>query len=156
MLVTLAMLSPAHAQDRVPAGRGAPGQAATLTRSASTYQVLESRVVQALLDKDARALGQLLADDFEVWSAERSGATSRLDWQRAGFAAAQPARIRDLTVREFGGVAVVSFLLQGTPTARPPSPAVFVVDIWTQATHTLEVRYMSIPMSPAPDQQRRE
>jgi hypothetical protein len=154
-LVVLAMLSPALAQDRAPAGRGAPGQT-TLTRGASKYQALESRLIQALQDRSGSQLDQILGSDFEVWSAERSGPTSRQDWQKAAFAMrVQASRMRDLTVREFGETAIVSFLLQGDP-AVIGAPTVFVVDVWTQGTNTLRVRYLSTPAKPAPDERRRE
>jgi hypothetical protein len=154
-LVVLAMLSPAFAQDRAAAGRGAPGQT-TLTRSASKYQDLEIALIRALQDRSDSRLNQILANDFEVWSAERSGPTSRQDWQKAAFATrTQPSRIRDLTVREFGEMAVVSFLLQGGPAGRGVPP-LFVVDIWTQSTNTLNVRYLSTPAKAAPDERRRE
>ena len=155
-LIALAMLSSTLAQDRVPAGRGAPGQA-TLTRSASKYQALENSLIQALADKSHSALNRMLAADFEVWSAERSGPTSRQDWEKAAFATGiQPSRIRDLTVREFGDVAVVSFLLAGDPASRGTSPIVFFVDVWTQSTNVLNVRYLSTPAKPAADQGRRQ
>lgn len=66
----------ALAQDRAPAGRGASGQP-TLTRSASKYQGLELALIEALRDHREAALAQMLAIDFEVWSAERSGPTAR-------------------------------------------------------------------------------
>jgi hypothetical protein len=150
------MLSLAFTQDRAPAGRGAPGQS-TLTRSASKYQALELRLIEALQDRSTSQLDQILATDFEVWSAERSGSTSRQDWQIAAFAArVQPSRMRDLTVRELGDVAVVSFLLQSGTAGRGAPPTVFVVDIWTASTNTLNARYLSSPAKPAPDQGRRE
>jgi hypothetical protein len=155
-LVVLAILSSAFAQDRAPGGRGAPGQP-TLTRSASKYQALEVSLIEALGDRSGSKLDRILAGDFEVWSAERSGPTLRQDWQKAAFATrVQPSRIRDLTVREFGEIAVVSFLLEGDPAGRGATPTVFVVDIWTQSTNTLNVRYLSTPAKPAPGQLRRQ
>ena len=157
-LVVLAMISPAFAtsaQDRAPTGRGAPGQA-TLTRSASKYQTLELTLIQALQSRSDSQLNTILASDFEVWSAETSGPTSRQDWQKAAFASrGQPTRVRSLTVREFGDTAIVSFLLQGN-SSRGVAPTLYIVDVWTQSTNTLNVRYVSVPAKPAPAEPRKE
>jgi hypothetical protein len=155
-LLVLAMLSLGFVQERAPTGRGAAGQT-TLTRSASRYQDLEIRLIQALQDRSDSTLNQLLANDFEEWSAERSGATSKRAWRQAAFAMrVQPSVVRDLTVREFGDTAVVSFLLEAEPTGRDAPATAFVVDIWTRSTNTLQVRYRSIPVKPAPDRRRHE
>jgi hypothetical protein len=156
--VALAMLSPAllaSAQDRAPTWRGAPGQA-TLTRSASKYQSLELTLIQALQSRSDSQLNAILASDFEVWSAETSGPTSRADWQKAAFASrGQPRGIRSLTVREFGDTAVVSFLLQ-EDSSSSVTPTLFIVDVWTESTSKLKVRYVSVPARPAPVEGRKE
>jgi hypothetical protein len=158
-LVVLATLSPAFtasAQDRAPTGRGAPGQT-TLTRSASKYQSLELTLIQALQDRSDSQLNTILSSDFEVWSAETSGPTSRADWQKAAFASrGQPRAIRSLTVREFGDTAVVSFLLQDDSSSGSATRTLFVVDVWTEGTNRLNVRYVSAPAKPAPAERRRE
>jgi hypothetical protein len=155
----LAVLSPAFAvsaQDRAPTGRGAPGQT-TLTRSASKYQALELTLIQALQSRIDSQLNTILASDFEVWSAETSGPTSRADWQKAAFASrGQPTRMRSLTVREFGDTAIVSFLLQDDSSRGFATPAIFIVDVWTGSTSKLNVRYVSLPAKPAPDEGHRE
>jgi hypothetical protein len=133
----------------------APGQA-TLTRSASTYQALELTLLQAVDDRNRVQLGRILSEEFEVWSAERVGPLSRRDWEAASFAAPPgPSRIRELTVREFGDVAVVSFLLDTGPPGRSSS-TIFVVDVWAESTRTLRVRYESTPAHPATGDRRRE
>ena len=53
-------------------------------------------------------------------------------------------RVRDLAVREFGDVAVVSFFLDPTAHGKTRSP-LYVVDVWRQAEHKLAVRYVSQP-----------
>jgi len=112
--------------------------------------------MDALREKNTSQIDRLLAADFEVWSAERSGPTSRHDWQEA--AASNPAaRIRNLTVREFGETAVVSFLLESGATRRTAtSKVLFVIDIWNATAGTLAVRYVSTPAAPAPDDRRHE
>ena len=75
-LVLLAVLSQAFAQQETSRGRGSPGHT-TLTRSASKYRALEMNLVQALLDRRDAEVDQIVARDFEVWSAEQSGPTSR-------------------------------------------------------------------------------
>jgi hypothetical protein len=159
-VVVLAVLAspalPLLAQDRAPTGRGAPGQA-TLTRSASKYQALELTLIQALQSRSDSQLNTILASDFEVWSAEISGPISRADWQKAAFASrGQPTRIRSLAVREFGDTAIVSFLLQGDSSRGSATPTLFIVDVWTGSTSKLNVRYVSVPAKPAPDEGRRE
>ena len=156
-LLVLAMLSlgfvarpGAHGPRARPVDRPSPAAPAGTRRS-------RIRLIQALQDRSALELDASCSpNDFEVWSAERV----RCDVE-AGLAArrpspaAQPSRVRDLTVREFGDTAVVSFLLQGEG-AQASSPALFVVDVWTQSTSRLAVRYVSVPARPVPDDHRRE
>jgi hypothetical protein len=153
VLAALALLVPALLHAQAPAARGAAAPA-TLTRSASKYQSLEFALIQAAADGDQAQLARLLPDDFEVWSAERTGAVSRQAWLQTATRV-RDTRIRDLTVREFGDIAVVSFLQ--THTSGPgPTSTTFVVDVWSQSAGTLTVRYLSTPARPAPNQGRRE
>src|SRR4051794_21381714 len=95
LLISLAIVSPVLAQSRSPVERGGPAQAGTLTRSAAKYRDLEIKLTQALREKSAGPLDQMLADDFEVRSAERADAMSRQDWQKSEFAAkVQPSRVQ--------------------------------------------------------------
>jgi hypothetical protein len=142
------------AQGPVPGGRG--GATETLTRSAGKYQDLEMQLIRALEDKSQDALDRILAEDFEVWSAERTEPTSRQDWTRAGFTArVRSSRVRQITVREFGDTAVVSFLLERQLTAAGVTSTLFVVDVWNAAANRLSVRYVSVPRRPAPAQKRK-
>jgi hypothetical protein len=120
LLIVLALLSSLlYSQNQTRAGGESPGNAAgTLTRSASRYHDLETRLLQALQDKNDQEVTQLLSDDFEMWSAEKTGSTSRREWQRGWFESNLSSfRIREITVRELGEIAVVSFLLNRRTTS---------------------------------------
>jgi hypothetical protein len=136
------------AQNQAPVPHGTGG---TLTRSASRYKGLETALLQAQQDKDQNTAARILADDFEVWSAEQTDATPREIWeQRWGIENLTWFRIRNLTVREFGDTAIVSFLMdrRGDSNGKPLAPTSFVVDVWRQKTGKLSVRYISNPGHP--------
>ena len=140
-------------------GRGGPpaqGSTGALTRSASKYFDLETRLLGALQDRHAADSSALLASDFEVWSAERADATTRDAFIAAGLPAGiRSFRVRGITVRELGDQAIVSFLLElREPTGTTRSTA-FVVDVWSVRTNQLTVRYVSQPAKPAVADARR-
>ena len=138
------------AQSQAPAAHGAGG---TLTRSASKYKDLETALLQAQQDKRQDDVNRMVDDDFEVWSAEKNEPTPRDVWVQ-GWMTGNSSwfQIRNVAVREFGDIAVVSFLLdrRGEMGDKPVTPTVFVVDVWRQGTSKLVVRYVSSPGKPAP------
>ena len=147
----------ASAQPLPPGVRGGPVGGGMLTRSASKYQALETRIQQALQARTASELDALVPADFEATSAERAGAQSRDEWQHAGAVpAARTFRIRELTVREFGPQAIVSFLLERQRAGATVPSTTFVVDVWDTVADTLQVRYESVPARPVASSGRHE
>lgn len=137
------------AQSQAPAAHDAGG---TLTRSASKYKGLETALLQAQQDKKQDAVKQMMDDDFEVWSAEKNEPTPREAWEQ-GWMSGNLSwfQIRNVAVREFGNLAIVSFLLdrRGSVGEKAMTPTVFVVDVWRQDSGKLAVRYVSSPGKPA-------
>jgi hypothetical protein len=87
------------------------------TRSVSRYLALE---------RDTQALPSRLAPDFEYRTAASAEVRDARAWERA-----QPRstpRIRDLTVREEGDLAIVSFLADSGGRTH------FIVDVWRGET----------------------
>ena len=145
----------ASAQSRLPPGvdgnRGAP--AAMATRSVSHYLDLERALADALHERRRDAVQQMLAPDFEVRSAAALDAVPAADWLAEQLRAAPAVRVRDLAVREFGDVAVVSFWVDAAGPGARRSP-LYVIDVWQQGK--LAARYLSEPAHalPAPARPR--
>jgi hypothetical protein len=137
------------AQDQAPTGgRPSGGRTETPTRGVVKYKAMERALLQAQQDKQQEAVGKLLAEDFEVWSAEANEPTPReIFEQKATGANISWFQIRNMAVRDFGSVAIVSFLLdrRGEMNGKAVTPTVFVVDVWQQQTGKLAVRYISAP-----------
>jgi hypothetical protein len=147
----------ASAQSRLPPGvdghRGAPG--AMATRSVSHYLDLERALADALHARRRDAAQQMLAPDFEARSADSLDAVPAADWLTEQLRQAPAMQVRDLAVREFGDVAVVSFWADiASPGARR-SP-LYVIDVWQQPQARLAARYVSQPVHalPAPPRPR--
>jgi Domain of unknown function (DUF4440) len=147
----------ASAQSRLPPGvdgsRGAPG--AMATRSVSHYLELERALADALHARRRDAVQQMLAPDFEVRTAEALDAVPAADWLAEQLRAAPAMRVRDLAVREFGDVAVVSFWVDAAVPGARRSP-LYVIDVWQQGQGKLAARYLSQPAHalPAPARPR--
>lgn len=142
------------AQDQPPTGgRPAGGRTVTPTRTVVKYTALEENLFQALQDNNAAGLDKILADNFEAWAAEKLPPTPRADWMKMFLGNLKTFRVRNMAVREFGDVAVVSFLLErtGDVNGKPLSPVLFIVDVWKLSGDKLAVRYASAPADPAPD-----
>ena len=62
------------------------------------------------------------------------------------------ADIRNLNVREFNDIAVVSFLLDSRRIVKRKivTSTRYVVDIWRQSPHQLIARYVSVPSAAPP------
>jgi hypothetical protein len=121
----------------------------TATRSVSLYLERERTLAAALDRRDRAAVEGLLADDFTARTPASPDALDREPWLRAALGGrARESRVRDLTVREEGDVAIVSFLLDGGATTQ------FVVDVWKPSTGKLLARHVSVGTS-APAAPRR-
>jgi len=146
LLAFAALTLAASAQNRLPPGvDGSANAPAMATRAVSQYLDLERSLAAALQERRRDAVQAMLDADFELRSAESLDAVNGADWlasqMRPGAAA---MRVRDLAVRDFGDVAVVSFFLDATAPGAPRS-TLYVVDVWRQAEHKLAVRYVSQP-----------
>jgi hypothetical protein len=118
------------------AGQNAGGKQIMATRSVVAYQELEASLEDAARRGDRDALSRLLGADFEC----RTGQTTlgRDEWmEKQAGAAAIP---RDLSVREFPGFSVVTFVLDTRGGRDRNSPVYFVVDIWNSESRRLEMR----------------
>ena len=133
----------ALAQPGVPGLRGAGGGMAT--RSVSHYLDRERGLQDALERRDRTAVLALLADDFTLRTSATADVESGEDWLRREFAAApSEGFVRDLSVREFEDLAVVSFLLDSARSGRRANAVWFVVDVWRPSAHRLLTRSMTL------------
>lgn len=150
-LLMAAALSIAAQPGPPPGVRGAEN--AMATRSVSAYLQLERDLQDALVDQNIAELNRLLAADFEVRSADRADATGSDDWRQQEMRAnLSKAGVRDLAVREFDDIAIVSFFLDRTRVwkGKPVSTTWYIVDVWRRSAKKLQVRYTSQPVKPVP------
>jgi len=138
-IAVAALTSVAQAQPGLPPGVRGPSSGMA-TRSVSTYLVLERGLADAIADGNREAVVRMLGDGFEVRSEDGGDALARDDWLNGQLRSGQtPALVRDLAVREFDDIAVVSFLLDSPRVAgkkKVPS-TLFTVDIWRLASNSL-------------------
>jgi hypothetical protein len=95
----------------------------------------------------------MLADDFDVRVAASPDALDADTWLRREWALPPRERmVRDLSVREFDDLAVVSFLLDAVPSQRAGSvgATLFVVDVWRQSSGRLLARHVERPFAVPP------
>ncbi len=139
------------AQDQRPTGgRPSGSRIQTATRTVSKFSAMESNLFQALQDNNKAAAENILADDFESWTAEKIPPTPRSEWVQMSVGNLKSFRMHNMAVREFGDTSVVSFLLERTGAAangKTMSPVLFIVDVWRG--EKLAVRYASAPANPA-------
>jgi hypothetical protein len=112
----------------------------TMTRLVKIFLDEETQLQQAERNADDRALGTLLADDFEERTAARPGEpVPRADWLLRVQRERRPGgRIEQMAAHDHGCVVVVSYLLR--PTQDAPR---FIVDTWSREGDQwkLKVRY---------------
>jgi hypothetical protein len=142
----------AAGQDKAPTGGRPSGQRTeTPTRGVIKYKAMERALLQAQQEKQQDKVSGMLTEDFEVWSSEQNEPTPRELWeQNATSSNISWFQIRNMAVRDFGNIAIVSFLLdrRGEVNGKPVTPTVFVVDVWQQPAGKLVVRYQSVPGKP--------
>ena len=144
------------AQDVKPRGIGAAA-GGMATRSVSKYLGLERALQDGIAQRDRTAVLQVLAEDFEVRTSATPDAIAINEWLRRELASPGRDRIvRDLAVREFDDLAIVSFLLDsaGAPGHAKVSKTLFVVDVWRQSSGKLLTRYVERPASAPPASNR--
>lgn len=156
-LLSLLVATAVFAQDQPPTGgRPSGGRRVTATRTVTKYTALETNLFQALQENNRAGVDNILADDFEAWAAEKLPPVPRADWIGMFAGNLKSFRLRNMAVREFGDVAVVSFLLErsGTVNGKAMTPVLYVVDVWRMNGDKLAVRYASAPASPAADEDK--
>lgn len=123
------------------------------TRSVSSYLARERSLQEALARRDAAAARDLLAEDFEARGPSGVDPVDRESWLRRELAPNTPERpVRDLDVREFDDVAVVTFVLGGPGVGRRSGggPIFSVVDVWRRSSGRLLMRVVERPAHPTP------
>ncbi|MBV9890330.1 MAG: nuclear transport factor 2 family protein [Rhizobacter sp.] len=143
----LALAAPA--QSRLPPGvDGTLPAAGTATRAVAHYLDRERALADALRERRRDEAAQMLAPEFEVRSAEALDAVAAPAWLDAQLHAPRTRTgVRDLAVREFGDLALVSFLLDGAVPGTGTT-TLYIVDVWQQRDDRLVVRYQSQPGHP--------
>lgn len=137
VLPALLVASPLSVAGEQPIG----GRITTVTRLVKFFLEKEAQLGDAVRNADATAVGELLADDFELRTGVRAAnPISRAVWMRELLRTHDPGGdISSMAVHDFGAVAIASFRqdVAGGP--------VFVVDVWRGqgADWKLEVRYAS-------------
>jgi hypothetical protein len=121
----------------------------TVTRLVKIFSELEADLMTNIRNGNADTVQKMLADDFEMWSSPALGApTPRADWIRRSLEQPQSvSSIEQMAVRDFGNIAIASFLMGGGPDAKPGRDrAIFVVDIWQRAgaSWKLATRYAGL------------
>jgi hypothetical protein len=148
----IAFSFPVAAQSGLPPGvRGADSGMAT--RSVSTYLQRERDLQDAIDTKNTGGVKRFLAADFEGRPAGNADAIDAGEWLRREMAAKPTnADVRNLSVREFDDIAVVSFSLERKRLVKgkPVATSTYVVDVWRQSTAQLQVRYMAPLAKSAP------
>ncbi len=146
----------ALSQSRLPPGARGP-ETGMATRSVSNYLMLERGLLDALRSGKRDAVAGMLADGFGVRSAVSPDEMANADWLKSeADDSSTTVNVRDLTVREFGDVAVVSFLLdhRHDSKTRRTGNTDFVVDVWQQSTHKLLMRNVAPSSKAAPNPSR--
>ena len=155
MLVTLlggALAMPALAQSPDTHPQGTP------TRGVVVFSALEKDLGTAVASGDRQGVDKLLADDFE----QRDAATPGMPLPRAEWLASHPYAatsappLSDMSVHDYGTVAVVSFVTPAAGASPTPGNS-FVVDVWRNEAGNwkLQVRYRSASAAPSPTDDQR-
>ena len=124
------------------------------TRSVSNYLDLERGLLESLQAGDRGAALRKLAPDFTFRSdADIDEVDAKVWLDDETRHPIETANVRNLAVREFGEVAVVSFLLDVRRAARSKAATpstLYVVDVWQQNPPELMARYAAQPRHALP------
>ena len=136
-----------------PASSGIRKQIGTPTRHVVIFTELETQLLDAATHKDRAKLDELLADDFQLWTAEHAAdPVDREQWIEMALASRDRAGlVRDVSVNVGSEMAIVSFVLALKPGTSAKD--MFLVDVWTRRADTwqLSARYAcSIPQQGPP------
>lgn len=119
----------------------APNDIPTVSRLVKIFVDREEQLTAALRTRDAPALEQLLADDFEMRIAARPGTPiARADFlQQINSETLPTYHIEQMAVHEIGSTWIVSYLIRPVGASLP----LFIVDTWngTLESARLSIRY---------------
>lgn len=136
-LCTIALVSPTQAQ-------AVRGQIPTVTRLVKIYSEYEQRLADAIEHKDTGEVDRLVANDFELRSANNIGTpTPRADWIAQSLKEPSASvSIGQMAVHDYGNIRIVSFAMKRLGVARR-EPGIAVIDVWVQSgeNSVLKVRY---------------
>ena len=128
-------------------------QIPTVTRLVKIYSDYERRLADAINRKDTGEINRLVADDFELRSANNIGvATPRADWIAQSLKEPSASTlVGQMAVHDYGNIQIVSFVMKRTPAAGRER-GIAVVDVWMQSgdSSILKTRYAAFqePRSP--------
>ena len=122
----------------------APGRIPTVTRLVKIIGGLEEELAASVRSGNSAAVERMLTDDFELRIGSSPGTPiPRADWLRSALAKAEaPSALEQISVHEFGEIAIASFLATAPATASKSAPT-FLVDVWKRSGDSwkLAVRY---------------
>jgi len=135
-----------------PALAQSPAQhpASTPTRGMVVFGNLEQDLAKAVAAGRTADTDKLVADDFEQRDASAPAQPlPRAEWLASRRAGEALPSLSQMTVHDFGSLAVVSFISSVVPPPPATSHDVFLVDVWrNEGGHwQLEVRYRA-PAAP--------
>jgi len=127
-------------------------QIPVVTRLVQLYSDYERRLADAINRKDRGEIDRLVADDFELRSANTIGVpTPRADWIAQSLKEPSASiTIGQMAVHDYGDLRIVSFVMQRVVAGRKRGIA--VVDVWTQSgdNPALKIRYAAFQDARSP------
>jgi hypothetical protein len=128
LLALVAIGGPACAATTTPP-QSSPNQQVSMTRPMLVFFQLEQELSTAVSKHDQGATDKLLSVDFELRPDSHPGeATTRAEWLADGVAQSG-SRFEQLGVRDFGDVAIASFVMT-TKNGGGVETRSYVVDAW--------------------------
>jgi hypothetical protein len=150
-LCALVMVCAAALQSQVQA-QTVRTQIPVVTRLVQIYSDYEQRLADAVNRKDAGEIDRLIANDFELRSANNIGVpVPRSDWIAQSLKESPVSiSIGQMAVHDFGNIRIVSFVMTRAVGRREPGIA--VIDVWMQSgeSSVLKVRYATTQTSQSP------
>ena len=137
MSCAAALVSPVQAQ-------AVRTQIPTVTRLVQIYSDYEQRLADAFNRRDTAEIGRVVANDFELRSANNIGIpTPRADWIAQSLKEPSASMsIGQMAVHEYGNIRIVSFVMKRSAADRRQRD-IAVIDVWMQSgeSSVLKVRY---------------
>lgn len=137
-------------------------QIPVVTRLVQSYSDYERRLADAINRKDTGEIDRLLADDFELRSADNIGVpTPRADWIAQSLNEPSASiSIGQMAVHDYGDIRIVSFVMKRAA-GHGRKHGIAVVDVWMQSGEysVLKIRYAAfqdIRSRPIPGETRQK